>query len=309
MDLLRTQGISPAKAAYLFCRYWALLSYPIILWAQVEVTDGALCGVLFRIPLIFSTINVRAYSRLCRSTTTHFLTQQQFSSSASVLIVRVYAFAGLRTSVAVILAVAFSAVAFFQAWVVFTQIELVPDAPACFPQDRHPGTHFLSWYFLAPFLFDVLATGIFVACAARIRHARASGGAAVSVFVREGLVYFLAISAVNLGNAAMSIQPHTAISGVLAPFSMCLPNVLACRLVINLRSTVSTTIPSQGGSTVTTGVGFTSPRPPRFARGDVLEMTAVSDSHPHAPVGPHPPVDAPGLRVRNWSSHGQIPGS
>lgn len=289
MDLLRTQGISPAKAAYLFCRYWALLSYPIILWAQVEVTDGALCGVLFRIPLIFSTIN--------------------FSSSASVLIVRVYAFAGLRTSVAVILAVAFSAVAFFQAWVVFTQIELVPDAPACFPQDRHPGTHFLSWYFLAPFLFDVLATGIFVACAARIRHARASGGAAVSVFVREGLVYFLAISAVNLGNAAMSIQPHTAISGVLAPFSMCLPNVLACRLVINLRSTVSTTIPSQGGSTVTTGVGFTSPRPPRFARGDVLEMTAVSDSHPHAPVGPHPPVDAPGLRVRNWSSHGQIPGS
>lgn len=240
----RRHEVSPAKVTYVFCRYWPLLTYPLILWGQVIETDPATCARIFRLPLFLAIVN--------------------FSAAASVLIVRIYAFARRNTGVAVGLACAFLASGALQVWAVATQIELVPDAPACFPQNKHPSNKALSWYFFAPFLFDLVATSVFVYCAAQIQFARnQTSSRATGVFIREGIVYFLAISTINLGNAAMSFQPRVGISGTLAAFSMSMPNILACRLVINLRNPESTQPKQDSGRDLSTHLGFSAARPPR----------------------------------------------
>lgn len=262
LELLRSRGVSPAKVAYVFCRYWPLLTYPLTLWAQVTEDDPAVCARIFQLPLFLSIIN--------------------FAAAASVLIVRIYAFTGSRVTVAVGLICAFLAAGLFQVWAVATQIELVDGAPACFPEDKHHSSKALSFYFLAPFLFDLVATSVFIFCAARIRFATAGSSAAVTVFIREGIIYFLAISAINLGNAAMSFQPRTAISGTLAAFSMSLPNILACRLVINLRSTASK--PVEGLSGMSVDVAFT-PQQRRRPYHDAESGIETMPLTPFKPVG------------------------
>ncbi|EJD49446.1 hypothetical protein AURDEDRAFT_161552 [Auricularia subglabra TFB-10046 SS5] len=227
--------------AYVFCRYWPLLTYPLILWAQVAEADPAVCARVFQLPLFLAIIN--------------------FAAAASVLIVRIYAFTGSRVTVASGLICVFLAAGLYQVWAVATQIKLVDGAPACFPEDKDPSSKALSFYFFAPFLFDLVATSVFIFCAARIRFATAGSSAAVTVFIREGIVYFLAISAINLGNAAMSFQSRVHISGTLAAFSMSMPNILACRLVINLRST--TAKPIEGLTNVNSEVVFGARHPHR----------------------------------------------
>ncbi|EJD49467.1 hypothetical protein AURDEDRAFT_112613 [Auricularia subglabra TFB-10046 SS5] len=239
-DLLSAPGISPAKVAYMVARYWPLLTHPITIWTQVAVTDHILCEKIFQIPL--------------------FLTIGNFLGAASVLIVRLYAFSGALISVAVGLTACLLAAIVFMFWVVATQIQLVPEAPACFPEDKRTSITALSGYFLSPFLFDLVATALFVVCIVGVRINVATSSSPVRVFVREGAFYFVAISAVNLTNAIMSFQPRILISGTVVPFSMLLPNILACRLVINLRSAVSD--PVHGATAASTGLGFTS-APPR----------------------------------------------
>ncbi|KAG8999089.1 hypothetical protein FRB94_003337 [Tulasnella sp. JGI-2019a] len=57
----------------------------------------------------------------------------------------------------------------------------------------------------------------------------------VHLFVSEGLWYFILVSIANLVNGIMYVQPVKTLSGLMVPFSNMLPNVLACRLVLDLR--------------------------------------------------------------------------
>ncbi|EJD49443.1 hypothetical protein AURDEDRAFT_182963 [Auricularia subglabra TFB-10046 SS5] len=244
-ELLKIRGIPPTKFAYVFCRYWPLLTYPLILWEQVAVSDRAECARIFQLPLFLVIVN--------------------FAAAASVLIVRVYAFTGSRITVAVGLTCAFLAAGAYQVWAVATQIMLATPAPACFARVKHRSSKALSLYFFAPFLFDLVATSVFILCAARIRFGTAGSSTAVAVFIREGIAYFLAISVINLGNAAMSFQTRVNISGTVVPFSMLLPNILACRLVINLRSSASK--PIQGLTNMSSDIEF-GPRCSQHPFGD-----------------------------------------
>ncbi|KZW03078.1 hypothetical protein EXIGLDRAFT_828830 [Exidia glandulosa HHB12029] len=220
LKLISTPGLAPGKLAYLFCRYWPILTHPITIWVQLVTSDRALCEKTFRIPLFLTIVN--------------------FSGAASVLIVRVYAFTGARRLVAFFLVFCFAVVAAYQIWTVATQIALVTaPAPFCFPVDREGAAPLLSGYFLAPFLFDVVATATFVWHAFSVRLQLSDMTGAVGLFVREGAAYFIAISAINLVNAVMNFLPDETHHGVMAPMSMLLPSILACRLVINLRSAAS----------------------------------------------------------------------
>lgn len=52
-----SDGITRAKAAYAFCRYWPILTYPIIIWVQGYDHDRALCEKIFRIPMLIAIPN------------------------------------------------------------------------------------------------------------------------------------------------------------------------------------------------------------------------------------------------------------
>ncbi|EJD49442.1 hypothetical protein AURDEDRAFT_161548 [Auricularia subglabra TFB-10046 SS5] len=207
---LTSPGTSPAKLAYLFCRYWPMFSHPITIWIQVVIADRALCQKVYQIPLFLTIVN--------------------FAGAASVLAVRLYAFTGARVSTMAILGSCCAAAAAFQAWVVATQIALVPEVPACFPVDRNSGDKARSQYFLSALLFDVVATALFIFHVVRIKFRLSQSSPTVRLLVREGAMYFAAIAAVNIVSAVMTFQKREELSGTVAPFSMLLPNVFACRL-------------------------------------------------------------------------------
>ncbi|KZW03061.1 hypothetical protein EXIGLDRAFT_828817 [Exidia glandulosa HHB12029] len=223
IDLLATPGVSPAKVTYLLSRYWPLIAHIVTMWVQITDHPVDVCARTFKAAL--------------------FVVIPSFAFAASVLTARIYAFTGCNRAIAGGLAACMLVVSTYQTWALVTQVTLVPFGDGCYPVER-PGSSakHLSGFFFAPLVFDsdCLATAIFACCAVTILKFRfAQASTFTRVFIREGAAYFVAISAVNLTNAAMSFQPNVAISGVIVPLSMLFPNILACRLVLNLRSAVS----------------------------------------------------------------------
>lgn len=219
MNLVRTPGTSRAKIAYLFCRYWPLVTYPITLWVQVLDHDRSLCESIFRIPM--------------------FLTIPNLGTAAGVLVLRIYAFTGGKSFVVAFLTLCFVVVAGYQAFVASARAMLIPKGNGCFPVDTGTAKH-LSGYFLAALLFDCTVTLTFTIYAARIVKLRYSELSRFTrIFIREGAAYFLAISVINIINAGFNFQPVLPEQTVNVPMSLLLPNLLACRLVLNLRNAVS----------------------------------------------------------------------
>ncbi|KZW03076.1 hypothetical protein EXIGLDRAFT_759386 [Exidia glandulosa HHB12029] len=166
-SLLATGGLFPGKLAYLFCRYWPIITHPITIWVQVQTADRRLCETTFRVPL--------------------FLTIANFAGAASVLTVRAYAFTGAKRSVPIFLICCFTVVSAYQVWAVTTQLQLVPPpVPACFPVNRPNAAQPLSVYFLAPFIFDLIVTATLVWHAFSVKLRLFEPTDAVGVFVREG---------------------------------------------------------------------------------------------------------------------------
>ncbi|KAH7103544.1 hypothetical protein BKA62DRAFT_695724 [Auriculariales sp. MPI-PUGE-AT-0066] len=219
-QMLSQPGLAPAKLAYIFCRYWPLIFQPLTLWVQVGISNikESDCGN-FKIPLYVTAIN--------------------FAGSASVLLVRLHAFNGQKLWSTMSLAMAMVAIVIYTIHTGATRTKLAPFAPACFPTDSDPTTRWVSGIFLAPLLWDMSVTVVFIYYAVRSRISYSLSRGAIRVFVREGLMYFFAIATVHGINVILTWQSDITISGAFVPFSMLLPNVLACRLVINLRKAVS----------------------------------------------------------------------
>jgi hypothetical protein len=215
VSLIRSPGFSPAKMAYLFCRWWPLLTYPFCLWAEVYDHPKPVCEAIFHIPTILVIFNS--------------------IGSGAVLILRVYAFSGGHKSVAAGLTVLMFTVVIYQMWVILARSQLIPISNACYPIDSGTAKHF-SGYFLAPLLFDCIVTGVFMVYTIRLVKLRfAETSIFTKVFIREGLWYFIGVAVINAVNTYFNWQPNVAMADVIVPMSLLLPNVLACRLVINLR--------------------------------------------------------------------------
>ncbi|KZV97940.1 hypothetical protein EXIGLDRAFT_763983 [Exidia glandulosa HHB12029] len=275
LNLLKTPGFSPAKAVYALCRYSALLSGAVTVWTQVAA-PLELCPRIFQLPLYFTVLNVSLYIRVTHVLNDYSPSTHKFSGAAGVLIVRLYAFTGSNRRIAGFMLCCIAAVLSYQLWVVSSQIKIVEGPPACFPVDKPKAVRALSGFFLAPLLFDVTATSIFVYHGRRTNLRLSELSGAVRVFIKEGALYFIAISTINLINAVLNFQGQKEYSGLAVPFHMIMPNVLACRLVINLRSsTHETTLPGLPSGAYSTAMHFTNPKA-NAARGRESEQRVSS---------------------------------
>ncbi|KAH7102969.1 hypothetical protein BKA62DRAFT_698165 [Auriculariales sp. MPI-PUGE-AT-0066] len=217
IDLLTQGGSWRGKLAYLFCRYYPLLTYPITMWIQMNDHNPELCSHIFSVPMFLIILNL--------------------AGAASILILRIYAFTGGKISVVWFLCACLAAVATFQAYVAGAKSSLIPLPIGCYPVDNGP-LKYLSGYFLSALLFDCVVTGTFITFTITKMHTSFSSMTDFTkMFIREGAIYFLAISAINIINAYFNYQPNILMATVNVPMSLLLPNVLACRLVINLRAT------------------------------------------------------------------------
>lgn len=114
----------------------------------------------------------------------------------------------------------------------------------------------VSGFWLAPVAFNLICTGLTLAKVIQMR--RLSTMPIVATFIREGIFYFLAVSAVNVLNvrvplrfcctflynspflqAAFMFQSNANIQNINALLALILTQVLCCRMVLNLRKPAS----------------------------------------------------------------------
>jgi len=146
-----TQGGSwRGRIAYLFCRFWPLITYPVTLWIQMNDHNPTKCEGLYKVPIFVTILNVRALTYLVvmiarlissfdlcslpfRATTyiayiLHSVdyadpptitnhAHPQLVGAAGILILRIYAFTGGKKWVACFLGACLVTVATFQAYV------------------------------------------------------------------------------------------------------------------------------------------------------------------------------------------------
>ncbi|KAF8887359.1 hypothetical protein BD779DRAFT_516624 [Infundibulicybe gibba] len=208
------------KVAYLLCRYYPLVVWPIIVWAYVGNHDGAFCTLVLRpVHALFAPF--------------------QFFSQA-VMGMRAYAFSGRKRKVLVLLSTCYAILVGVDIWVFFTGIEPPPPLfyivfgkSGCFPNygDGFLGLR-LGVSMIAAVLMDLVSLCV-VILYSRQQSAR---GSLARTFVNQGLGAFASVSAVNIGTALIYFEPRSFHSGVGLPFMLIVSSAVACRVILQLRA-------------------------------------------------------------------------
>ncbi|KAK7001392.1 hypothetical protein R3P38DRAFT_3048904 [Favolaschia claudopus] len=98
------------------------------------------------------------------------------------------------------------------------------------------GPKFIIAFYASPMAFDMVMT--FLTVYKVIEHNRRAGSSSLmNRIVRDGLLYFFAITSLNLLNVVFFIQRDELIQAINAPMSIQLSSVLCCRCtILNLRA-------------------------------------------------------------------------
>ncbi|KDQ63226.1 hypothetical protein JAAARDRAFT_120933 [Jaapia argillacea MUCL 33604] len=216
---------TPVKAAYLFCRYWVIVTVPYLLYCFVGNHSFETCQRIFKIPVALAMWNQ------------HIV----------VLLIRTYAFFNRNRYLLCFLTSALCGVVAYQLYVDISQMDLLPfvtppfTSGPCFPMSIPHSAHLLGK--IAPLLFDTLVTSVTVWKAITIRRRSGiSSSRLIQTFLREGVFYYLLISIANLINGIFYLQPRQVISAINIPLSVMMSPLLACRLILDLRERGSETV-------------------------------------------------------------------
>ncbi|KAJ7622698.1 hypothetical protein B0H17DRAFT_1340529 [Mycena rosella] len=100
------------------------------------------------------------------------------------------------------------------------------------------GPKFIIAFYAAPMTLDMVMTAMTVY---KVIQQNRNGGSSslMNRIVRDGLLYFFAITSLNMLNVIFFIQGDTLIEAINAPMSIQISSVLCCRLILNLRDQTS----------------------------------------------------------------------
>ncbi|KAF7320747.1 hypothetical protein HMN09_00160500 [Mycena chlorophos] len=118
----------------------------------------------------------------------------------------------------------------------FTRLPSWPGPCMVTGKESIAGPKFIIAFYAAPMTCDIVMTILTVY---RLIDQNRRGGGASSLMnrvVRDGLLYFFAITSLNLINVVFFIQSDQLIQAFNAPMSIQLSSVLCCRLILNLRA-------------------------------------------------------------------------
>lgn len=207
------------KCSYLFCRYWVLTVVPFILFVFVTNHSAEKCNTLFRYPVALATWNQ--------------------AGAEVVLLIRTYAFFNRNIYILVLLCMGLGGVLSYQLYVIIAQMIPLPfiaaDTGPCLPQSRPHSAHILG-FFMASLAFDASVTVMTLYKAFQLRRTYGpTTSPLVQTFLREGIFYFVLISIANLVNGIFYLQPRQAMSAINIPLSIMFADVLACRMILDLR--------------------------------------------------------------------------
>ncbi|KAI0036362.1 hypothetical protein K488DRAFT_41313 [Vararia minispora EC-137] len=195
------------KGAYLFCRYWVLITIPQTIWAIAIGHSQETCQRIYKVaPALAITV---------------------------ILLLRTWAFFRRDMRVLIGLSLTLAGVLAYQLWVVaavFQQIRAY-SCPAFNRRVVLPFGPQTVRHRVAPLCFDTLVTVMIVIKSIVRRRHRGPSSRIIQVFIREGVFYYITISVANLVNGLAYVQPRKDLSGTMVPLVVMLGPVLACRLV------------------------------------------------------------------------------
>ncbi|EIM91263.1 uncharacterized protein STEHIDRAFT_165612 [Stereum hirsutum FP-91666 SS1] len=254
------------KFLYLWTRYYGLACFAVNLWLFNANFTAEQCKPLHYI--------IAASCMWTQLGSEAILAVRTWAFMAKSNVVAIFLITGLVGETAYLLYVSIAGV---------HQTELVFDGP-CTASDA-PGKHVVMGFWLAPVVFDLICTVMTIYKA--MKSLSMIRSPLLIVFIREGLFYFLAVSAVNVLNAAFMFQSNANIQNINSFLALVLGQVLCCRLVLNLRAPSRNVITNSttGGSSVV------SPRPRPSARGtssiplsDFSRSDTTADDHYYGSV-------------------------
>ncbi|KAI0036317.1 hypothetical protein K488DRAFT_33167, partial [Vararia minispora EC-137] len=205
---------TPVKVFYFLCRYWVLAITPYVLWCFCVNHPQDVCQRVYRSPVILAMWN------------------QLFAEC--ILLIRTYAFFGRDKRLLAILCAMLLGVVSYQLYVGIHRMLPLPfvsgDEGPCFPMSI-PGQADILGFFVAPFCFDTLITIATLAKAFIMRRRNGPSSKLITMFLREGIFYFILISIANLINGTFYFQSKADMSAIMIPLSVLMSPLLACRLV------------------------------------------------------------------------------
>ncbi|KAJ7159050.1 hypothetical protein C8R43DRAFT_1064334 [Mycena crocata] len=98
------------------------------------------------------------------------------------------------------------------------------------------GPKFIIAFYAAPMALDIIMTAMTVYKVLMVQNLRGGSSSLMNRVVRDGLLYFFAITSLNLLNVIFFVQANQFIQAINAPMSIQISSVLCCRLILNLRS-------------------------------------------------------------------------
>ncbi|KAI0317395.1 hypothetical protein OF83DRAFT_1083633 [Amylostereum chailletii] len=276
-DFIWKSKWTPIKGLYLFCRYWLLIVMPYVLWCYTVNHSWETCLKVYKSPVALAMWNQ--------------------VGAELVLLLRTYAFFGRNKMMLAAMLTALGGIIGYQLWVDTSRMPPLPfldQSPnpkgPCLPMSR-PGEAHLLGFFVAPLAFDSVVTALTVGKALLMHRRLGPSSPVIQVFLREGVFYYILIAGANLINGIFYFQRRAAMSAIMIPLSIMLSPLLACRLILDIRSRAanrdkhhSASAGSRTGRSQPFGIQFSNQRNHHHPNADPLETygnitTGIATTH------------------------------
>ncbi|KAH8918173.1 hypothetical protein BT69DRAFT_1285926 [Atractiella rhizophila] len=206
---------TPVRVSFLFNRYWGLLTFvQAMVLAWIEISPKT-CDKIQILEPIATTI--------------------LFLNCEFLLGARVWAVSNRRPWIAYFFGIFAISGTAIQVWSFSqnTAVRLLPGLRGCI---SNRGAHNYIWAFWVPvLLYDTTAT-VFMLIPVLTNWRNVPPTRLLTIFMRDGVLYFIIVSACNLVNViyfSMASTPNPALNG---PLAMAFTTMMASRIVLHLRS-------------------------------------------------------------------------
>ncbi|TFK71405.1 hypothetical protein BDN72DRAFT_456445 [Pluteus cervinus] len=225
--LIYTPGWNAVKVAYLCCRFYPMLIWPFFIWTWMGNHTFETCARI--------------------QTVRQLLMLPMTLAPQAVMIIRAWAFTDRNRTVLFVLCVFLCSLVGCQIWI-YSQIEAGTklfefyNTAGCFNDNSTPkgrqATKRIGLILLFSSLLDLVAVFVMLWHYFRTRHLRSPLG---FILVRQAVTIFIIIAVLNAIAAAsyLSTVFPAILTNMGLVFVLTVPNVLACRLLVQLRKHVS----------------------------------------------------------------------
>ncbi|KAJ7493282.1 hypothetical protein B0H11DRAFT_2156296 [Mycena galericulata] len=210
VELIYPSRWNSIKVAYFLCRYYPLALWPLVIYAYAGDHTAHSCANMTQIVSILLLPMV------------------------TVMLMRAYAFAGRKAKVLALLITVYAGLVGIDIWFFGTNAVSLPDivyealgGTGCFPDYGAPGPNRGTRLIAASSVMDLVSLSIIA-----IRSTRGSLG---RIFLRQGFGAFTTVVAVHAIALGVYFDPQTYYNGVGLPYVLVISNLIACRLILDLR--------------------------------------------------------------------------